>query len=94
MERENEREKRGCGLKRHQSSLCPLWSGVPVLFLTSTKPSLLGSNQSVTVRQAGGTEWSVCVCVCFRAYSVSVCGSGGDTLDSQRMSKNRDNGVG
>ena len=41
----------------------PPWSGVPVLFLTSTKPSLLGSNQSVTLRQAGGTEWSVCVSV-------------------------------
>lgn len=51
----------GGGCKRHQSSQCPLWSGVPVLFLTSTKPSLLGSNQSVTVWQAGGTKWCVCL---------------------------------
>lgn len=50
--------------ERHQSSLSPLWSGVPVPFLTSTKPSLLGSNQSVTLRQAGGTEWSGCISMC------------------------------
>lgn len=49
------------GSERDQSSQCPLWSGVPVLFLTSTKPSLLGSNQSVTIRQAGGTKWCVCL---------------------------------
>lgn len=64
------RERKGRDVKERDINLlcAPCGLGVPVLFLTSTKPSLLGSNQSVRLRQAGGTEWSVCVSVC-----VSVC---------------------
>lgn len=76
--REGVKESGGVVKEGHQSSLCSLWSGVPVLFLTSTKPSPLGSNQSVTLQQAGGTEWSVCIractCVCTCEYlNVQVC---------------------
>lgn len=97
-ERKSKKEMGGCERKRHQSSLCPLWSGIPVLFLTSTKPSLLGSNQSVTLRQAGRTEWSMCIsvctCVCTCIFKcLRVYWRGGCTLSKQRRRRNRNNRV-